>query len=215
MKINRQTAVDMRPALLILLLASSPALAQVGFYKRSDPPGVARQWGELCIQKGAAGALKVSLFGGYCPTVESDCSNMRFDEIDFEAEAKKGVRGLRGAAVGRFRVGDVQIDLAAGLGIVRAGSDAADAAAIGECRPVAGTTSGAAFQPTFSGPSLCQNTNARTSGHFRFRHTRLTQKQKALPLDRAFCPSLRHLPTFPSYWLNAVLPASRSGAAPA
>ena len=76
---------------LILLLAAAPALAQVGFYKRSDPPGVARQWGELCIQKGAAGALKVSLFGGYCPTVGSDCANMRFDEIEFEADPKKSV----------------------------------------------------------------------------------------------------------------------------
>lgn len=80
-----------RTASLVLLLAAIPALAQVGFYKRLDPAGVARQWGELCIQKGASGALKVSLFGGYCPTVGSDCTNMRFDEIDFEAEPKKGV----------------------------------------------------------------------------------------------------------------------------
>jgi hypothetical protein len=61
---NWHTAMPVRNAPLILLLAAAPALAQVGFYKRSDPPAVAQQWGELCIQKGAAGTLKESLFGG-------------------------------------------------------------------------------------------------------------------------------------------------------
>ncbi|WP_197341372.1 hypothetical protein [Ralstonia solanacearum] len=81
----------MRTALLTLLLASFPVLAQVGFYKRSDPPGVARQWGEMCIKQGSAGTLKVSLFGAYCPTVGNDCSNERFDDTSFEAKPEKGV----------------------------------------------------------------------------------------------------------------------------
>lgn len=33
----------------------------------------------------------MSLFGGYCPNIENDCSNMRFDEASFEAKPKKGV----------------------------------------------------------------------------------------------------------------------------
>lgn len=81
----------MRVAALTLLLASSSALAQVGFYKRSDPAGVARQWGEMCIQKGSGAALTVSFFGGYCPNAENDCSNMRFDDASFNATPKKGV----------------------------------------------------------------------------------------------------------------------------
>lgn len=85
------TQIPQGTAPLILLFASFPVLAQVGFYKWSDPPGIARQWGELCIQQGSAGTLKVSLFGGYCPTVENDCSNERFDDTSFEAKPEKGV----------------------------------------------------------------------------------------------------------------------------
>lgn len=35
--------MTLRTAPLILLLVAAPALGQVGFYKQSDPPGVARR----------------------------------------------------------------------------------------------------------------------------------------------------------------------------
>jgi hypothetical protein len=81
----------MRSTIIPLLLMCSPAIAQVGFYRSSEPPGVARQHSEMCIQQGSGGSLNVSFFGGYCPTIGNDCGNMRFDDFSFESKLKSGV----------------------------------------------------------------------------------------------------------------------------
>lgn len=85
----------MRAALVSIILVSSPAFAQVGFYRLTEPPGVARKFGEMCIEKGTDGFLNVRLFGSYCPTVGNDCANVRFDYIDFEAKLERGALRAR------------------------------------------------------------------------------------------------------------------------
>lgn len=80
----------MRIAALLVLLISLPALAQVGFYKSSEPPGVARQWSEMCIEQSSGQSFTVTFHGGYCPTTGNDCSNARFDDLTFEAISIKG-----------------------------------------------------------------------------------------------------------------------------
>jgi hypothetical protein len=80
----------MRAVVISMLVAFSPAFAQVGFYRLTEPPGVARKLAEMCIEKGPAGSLHVRLFGSYCPTVGNDCANVRFDYMDFEAKAERG-----------------------------------------------------------------------------------------------------------------------------
>ena len=82
----------MRIAAALLALASWPVAAQVGFYKLSAPPGSARIYGEMCIEKGSGKSLRVRLFGSYCPTVGDDCANVRFDGMEFEAQPTQ--RGL-------------------------------------------------------------------------------------------------------------------------
>jgi hypothetical protein len=79
----------MRTIVLAAALMSSPVLAQVGFYKLSEPSGVSKTWGEMCIEKGANELLEVTLFGGYCPS--EDCLNMRFDSMSFRAKPKNGI----------------------------------------------------------------------------------------------------------------------------
>ncbi len=81
----------MRNTARLLLVMSSSAFAQVGFYKSSEPPGIARRWSEMCIQQTATGSFNVRLFGGYCPNEKNECANMRFDELSFESTLKKGV----------------------------------------------------------------------------------------------------------------------------
>jgi hypothetical protein len=80
----------MRAPVLVALLVSTSAHAQVGFYKSSEPPGFSRRWTEMCIQAGSEQTLNVTLFGGYCPTAGNDCANMRFDELTFEAKPNEG-----------------------------------------------------------------------------------------------------------------------------
>ena len=83
----------MRTIVLAAALMSSPSLAQEGFYKLSEPSGVSKTWGEMCIEKGANESLEVTLFGGYCPNEE--CLNMRFDGMSFRAKPKNGVLTYR------------------------------------------------------------------------------------------------------------------------
>ncbi len=78
-------------ALVSIILISSPAVAQVGFYRLTEQPGVARKFGEMCIEEGANGSLKVRLFVSYCPTLGNDCANVRFDDLDFDAKLERGV----------------------------------------------------------------------------------------------------------------------------
>lgn len=82
----------MRIAALLVLPISLPVLAQVGFYKSSEPPSVARQWSEMCIEQSQSSgqSFNVTFYGGYCPTAGNDCSNARFDELTFEATPIKG-----------------------------------------------------------------------------------------------------------------------------
>jgi len=96
----------MRKACITLAIGLTAMLAvakqpnETGLFETS--PGVDGDIKRLCVKQLASTNVRVSIFAGYCPSIE--CLNYRPDSITFESKIRNGIIEYRGASLCKIKV---------------------------------------------------------------------------------------------------------------